>query len=166
MKRVINIFILCFLILLLQTNTVYSKDLPVSYDLKNGYTAVRNDVLNKLVENDKLIDVYKEEATYYKESLAELKELQSERFTIQNERIYVLKETISVKDDIINLKDKNIDNYKSLYDIKSAEVRTLKRKTLLDKLLVLGIGAYGVSQIDDTGGQIAVGAATLSFILK
>lgn len=166
MKRVINIFILCFLILLLQTNTVYSKDLPVSYNLKNGYTAVRNDVLNKLVENDKLIDVYKEEATYYKESLAELKELQSERFTIQNERIFVLKETISVKDDIINLKDKNIDNYKSLYDIKSTEVRTLKRKTLLDKLLVLGIGAYGVSQIEDTGGQIAVGAATLSFILK
>jgi hypothetical protein len=44
-----------------------------------------------------------------------------------------------------------------LYDIKSAEVRTLKRKTLLDKTSCIRIGAYGVSQIDDTGGQIAVG---------
>lgn len=166
MKKILTIIIISFLLLFSLVISADSKENPASYDLKNGYIAVRSDVFNKLVENDKLLEIYKEEAKYYKESLTELKELQSERFTIQDQRIFVLKETVAVKDDIIALKDKNVENYKSLYDIKSAEVRTLKRKTLLDKLLVLGIGAYGVSQIDDTGGQIAVGAATLSFILK
>lgn len=151
--------------IVLFTATAYSNEVN-AYDLGNGYTAVKNNVLSRLVENEKMLEVYKEEVEYYKQALEDIKSLQSDRYVIQSERISVLKDTITVKDDIIILKDMNIENYKNLYDMKTDELRTVKRKTLLDKLLVLGIGVYGVSQIDDTSGKVAVGAATLTFVLK
>ncbi len=137
-----------------------------AYKLNDHYTAVRNDVFTKLVESDKLLEVYREEVEYLKSALEDLRGLQSERYAIQSERIDVLRETIAVKDDIIVLKDKNVDNYKALYDIKSAEVRKAKRDTLIDKLLVLGLGAVAVSNVDDNTAKAAVGVATLTFVLK
>ena len=155
---------LAFLIVFLFSTTAFSNQ--PAYKLNEQYTAVRNDVFTKLVKNDKLLDVYKEEVSYLKTSLEELRNLQSERYTIQSERIDVLKETVLVKDDIIALKDKNVENYKALYDIKSAEVRKVKRDSLLDKLLVLGLGAAAASNVDDNGAKAAIGIATLTFVLK
>ena len=155
---------LAFLIVFLFSATAFSNQ--PAYKLNEQYTAVRNDVFTKLIENDKLLDVYKEEVSYLKTSLEELRGLQSERYTIQSERIDVLKETVLVKDDIIALKDKNVENYKALYDIKSAEVRKVKRDSLLDKLLVLGLGAAAASNVDDNGAKAAIGIATLTFVLK
>ena len=157
---------LAFLVILLFSTTAFSNSNQPAYKLNEQYTAVRNDVFTKLVENDKLLDVYKEEVSYLKTSLEELRNLQSERYTIQSERIDVLKETVLVKDDIIALKDKNVENYKALYDIKSAEVRKVKRDSLLDKLLVLGLGAAAASNVDDNGAKAAIGIATLTFVLK
>lgn len=155
---------LAFLVILLFSTTAFSNQ--PAYKLNEQYTAVRNDVFTKLVENDKLLDVYKEEVEYLKTSLEELRGLQSERYKIQSERIDVLRETVAVKDDIIKLKDKNVENYQALYDIKSAEVRKAKRETLLDKILVLGLGAVAASNVDDDGAKAAIGIATLTFVLK
>ena len=155
---------LAFLIVFLFSATAFSNQ--PAYKLNEQYTAVRNDVFTKLIENDKLLDVYKEEVSYLKTSLEELRNLQSERYTIQSERIDVLRETVAVKDDIIKLKDKNVENYQALYDIKSAEVRKAKRETLLDKILVLGLGAVAASNVDDDGAKAAIGIATLTFVLK
>ena len=155
---------LAFLIVFLFSTTAFSNQ--PAYKLNEQYTAVRNDVFTKLVENDKLLDVYKEEVEYLKTSLEELRGLQSERYKIQSERIDVLRETVAVKDDIIKLKDKNVENYQALYDIKSAEVRKAKRETLLDKILVLGLGAVAASNVDDDGAKAAIGIATLTFVLK
>ena len=65
---------LAFLIVFLFSTTAFSNQ--PAYKLNEQYTAVRNDVFTKLVENDKLLDVYKEEVSYLKTSLEELRNLQ------------------------------------------------------------------------------------------
>lgn len=154
--------ILTSVLLVILTSTVsFANNSVAVYDLENGYTAVRNDVFDQLVENDELLAVYKEEAEYYKSTLEQYMALSDERKDIQEARIVLLKDTIGIKDEIISYKDSQIDNYSQLYQIKSAEADKRVFKNWFDKLLLVSIGAYAVSQIDDDSGKAAVGAVTI-----
>ncbi|MDD3263442.1 MAG: hypothetical protein PHT94_00940 [Candidatus Nanoarchaeia archaeon] len=143
----------------------YSNEKPV-YKLNNNYIAVREDIFNDLVTSQKLLDQYKEDSEYLNKTIEELRKLHQERNIIQDERIDVLKKTVDLKDQIIEYKDMNVNNYKMLYDVKAEEVRKQKQKTLMDKLFTLGLGAFAVSQIDDSSSKTAVGVLTLAIVLK
>jgi hypothetical protein len=134
---------------------------PVVYKLDDNYIAVRNDVFNKLTESDKLTDSYKKDIEYYKSSINQLKEMQKEKDELQDKRIGILKDTIIVKNEIITLKDENINNYKSLYTIKSNEVRKIKTKSIWQKVLTVGLGAWAISEMDDDNAKYGVGVLTL-----
>lgn len=141
-------------------------DKPVAYDLGNGYTAVENTTFDQLIENDKLVDLLKQERDYYKEVYEKAKVLNADKDKIQDERINVLHDTIGLQKQIIDFKDMNINNYKTLYEMKSDEVKKYKAKSLLDKALVLGLGAWAVSEVDDTSTKIGMGALTLTYVFK
>jgi len=134
---------------------------PAAYDLGNGYTAVRNDVFDKLVENDKLLKLAREEAEYYRETLEQYVKLAEQKDEIQDSRIAVLKETLVLKDQIISYKDDNLQNWESLYNIKKDEVRSLKTKSVWEKILVIGLGAYAFSQLEDSTDKAVVGGLTV-----
>jgi hypothetical protein len=139
---------------------------PAAYDLGNGYTAVRVDVFDKLVEHDKLYELYKEEVEYNKKKWEELKELTGKKDEIQEERILVLKDTIGLQDKIIEHKDSIITDAKTLYQMKADEVKKYKVKSIWDKALVLGLGAWAISEIDDSSTQMGIGLLTATFVLK
>ena len=157
-KSVLAILILLF------TFSGCSYAQPAVYDLGNGYTAVRNDVFDKLVENDKLLDLAKEEAEYYKETLDQYIKLTEQKDEIQDSRIQVLKETLVLKDQIISYKDDNIQNWESLYNIKKDEVNSLKTKSIWEKILTVGLGAYAFSQLDDSTDKAIVGGLTIYLV--
>lgn len=161
MKK-INISLIVILILFIITRCSYAQ--PVAYDLGNGYTAVRNDIFDKLVENDKLLELAQEEAKYYKETLDQYIKLTEQKDEIQDSRIQVLKETLVLKDQIISYKDDNIQNWRSLYNIKEAEVRSLKTKNVWEKILTVGLGAYAFSQLDDSTDKAIVGGLTIYLV--
>jgi len=152
--------LIAVLLVVISVTPVLANSIPV-YDLGDGYTAVRNDVFDQLVDNDKLLEVYKEEAEYYKSTLEQYMALSNERKDIQEARIVLLKDTVRVKDEIISYKDSQIDNYSQLYQIKSAEANKRVFKNWFDKLLLVSVGAYAVSEIDDDSGKAAVGAVTI-----
>ncbi|HQQ39705.1 MAG TPA: hypothetical protein PKY72_05350 [Bacilli bacterium] len=156
MKKILTVLLLILTIV----NPAYSQSTAV-YDLGNGYTAVRNDIFDQWVENDELLDVYREEAEYYKKTLEQFMALSDEKGDIQEARIVLLKDTIYLKDEIINYKDSQIENYNQLYQIKSVEANKRVFSNWFSKLLLLGMGAYAVSEIDDTAGRAAVGALTI-----
>lgn len=153
-------------LLLLFSGSALANDKPSAYDLGNGYTAVENTVFDELVQHDKLYELYKEELEYNKKTMAELKELTGKKDEIQDQRILVLKDTIGLQDKIIEHKDSIITDTKVLYQMKADEVKKYKTKSLLDKLLVLGLGAWAISEIDDTGTQIGLGMLTATIVLK
>lgn len=157
-KSVLAILILLF------TFSGCSYAQPVAYDLGNGYTVVRNDVFDKLVENDKLLELAQEEAKYYKETLDQYIKLTEQKDEIQNNRIQVLKETLVLKDQIISYKDNNIQNWESLYNIKKDEVNSLKTKSIWKKILTIGLGAYAFSQLDDSTDKAIVGGLTIYLV--
>jgi len=148
------------LLVVISVTPVLANSIPV-YDLGDGYTAVRNDVFDQLVENDQLLDVYKQEVVYYKNTLEQYMVLSDERKDIQDARIVLFKETIDIKDQIIEYKDSQIENYSQLYQIKSAEANRRVFKNWFDRFLLLAVGAYAVSQIDDNTGKAAVSAITV-----
>ena len=158
-KSVLTILILLFTF----SGCSYAAQ-PAVYDLGNGYTAVRNDVFDKLVENDKLLDLAKEEAEYYKKTLDQYIKLTEQKDEIQDNRIIVLKETLELKDNIISYKDDNIQNWQSMYNIKEAEVRSLKTKNVWEKILTVGLGAYAFSQLDDSTDKAIVGGLTIYLV--
>lgn len=162
MVKRINISLIATLIFFLIAGCSYAQ--PAVYDLGNGYTAVRNDVFDKLVENDKLLDLAKEEAEYYKKTLDQYIKLTEQKDEIQNNRIIVLKETLELKDNIISYKDDNIQNWRSMYNIKEAEVRSLKTKNVWEKILTVGLGAYAFSQLDDSTDKAVVGGLTIYLV--
>jgi len=139
---------------------------PIAYDLGNGYTAVQSKVFDELVKNDKLVDLYKRELEYNKKKWEELKELTTKKDEIQEKRIMVLKDTIDFQNQVIEHKDSIINNTRVLYQLKADEVKKYKTKSLMDKLLVLGLGAWAISEIDSTGTQIGIGMLTATFVLK
>lgn len=161
MKK-INISLIVMLIFFIITGCSYAQ--PVVYDLGNGYTAVRNDVFDKLVENDKLLELAQEEAKYYKETLDQYIKLTEQKDEIQDSRIQVLKETLVLKDQIISYKDDNIQNWESLYNIKKDEVNSLKTKSIWEKILTIGLGAYAFSQLDDSTDKAIVGGLTIYLV--
>ena len=163
MVKRINISLIAALIFFLITGCSYAAQ-PVAYDLGNGYTAVRNDIFDKLVENDKLLELAQEEAKYYKETLDQYIKLTEQKDEIQNNRIQVLKETLELKDNIISYKDDNIQNWQSMYNIKEAEVRSLKTKNVWEKILTVGLGAYAFSQLDDSTDKAIVGGLTIYLV--
>ena len=156
-------FISLIILFLIFTGCSYAAQSAV-YDLGNGYTAVRNDVFDKLVENDKLLDLAKEEAEYYKKTLDQYIKLTEQKDEIQDNRIIVLKETLELKDNIISYKDDNIQNWQSMYNIKEAEVRSLKTKNVWEKILTVGLGAYAFSQLDDSTDKAIVGGLTIYLV--
>lgn len=156
--------VLAILILLFTFSGCSYAAQPAVYDLGNGYTAVRNDVFDKLVENDKLLDLAKEEAEYYKKTLDQYIKLTEQKDEIQDNRIVVLKETLELKDNIISYKDDNIQNWQSMYNIKEAEVRSLKTKNVWEKILTVGLGAYAFSQLDDSTDKAVVGGLTIYLV--
>ena len=157
-------FVFSVLILLFIFNGCSYAAQPAVYDLGNGYTAVRNDVFDKLAENDKLLELMKEERDYYKNTLDQYIALEEQKSRIQEERIAVLKDTIEVKNSIIELKDDNLQNWEKLYNIEKAEVRSLKIKKTWEKILTLGLGAYAFSQLDDSSDKAVVGGLTLYLV--
>ncbi len=161
MKR-INIGLIVALIFFIITGCSYAQ--PAAYDLGNGYTAVRNDVFDKLVENDKLLELAQEEVKYYKETLDQYIKLTEQKDEIQDSRIQVLKETLVLKDQIISYKDDNIQNWESLYNIKKDEVNSLKTKSIWEKILTVGLGAYAFSQLDDSTDKAIVGGLTIYLV--
>lgn len=161
MKK-INISLIVILILFIITRCSYAQ--LVAYDLGNGYTAVRNDIFDKLVENDKLLELAQEEAKYYKETLDQYIKLTEQKDEIQDSRIQVLKETLALKDQIISYKDDNIQNWESLYNIKKDEVNSLKTKSIWKKILTIGLGAYAFSQLDDSTDKAIVGGLTIYLV--
>jgi len=152
--------LIAVLLVVISVTPVLANSIPV-YDLGDGYTAVRNDVFDQLVENDQLLDVYKQEVVYYKNTLEQYMVLSDERKDIQDARIVLFKETIDIKDQIIEYKDSQIENYSQLYQIKSAEANRRVFKNWFDRFLLLAVGAYAVSQIDDNTGKAAVSAITV-----
>ena len=90
--------------------------------------------------------------------------MQKEKDDLQDKRIGILKDTIIVKNEIITLKDENINNYKSLYTIKSNEVRKIKTKSIWQKVLTVGLGAWAISEMDDDNARYGVGALTLYLV--
>lgn len=156
-------FISLIILFLIFTGCSYAAQ-PAVYDLGNGYTAVRNNVFDKLVENDKLLELMKEERDYYKKTLDQYIALEEQKSRIQEERIAVLKDTIEVKNSIIELKDDNLQNWEKLYNIEKAEVRSLKIKKTWEKILTLGLGAYAFSQLDDSSDKAVVGGLTLYLV--
>lgn len=156
-------FISLIILFLIFTGCSYAAQSAV-YDLGNGYTAVRNDIFDKLVENDKLLELAQEEAKYYKETLDQYIKLTEQKDEIQDSRIQVLKETLVLKDQIISYKDDNIQNWRSLYNIKEAEVRSLKTKNVWEKILTVGLGAYAFSQLDDSTDKAIVGGLTIYLV--
>jgi len=161
MKKFLISLILMFVIIF--SRNAYAAQ-PATYDLGNGYTAVRNDVFDKLVENDRLIDLIKEERDYYKKTLEEFMTLEEQKSRIQEERIAVLKDTIEVKNSIIELKDDNLQNWEKLYNMEKAEVRSLKIKKTWEKILTLGLGAYAFSQLEDSTDKAVVGSLTVYLV--
>jgi len=161
MKK-INISLITMLIFFIITGCSYAQ--PAAYDLGNGYTAVRNDIFDKLVENDKLLELAQEEAKYYKETLDQYIKLTEQKDEIQDSRIQVLKETLVLKDQIISYKDDNIQNWESLYNIKKDEVNSLKTKSIWEKILTVGLGAYAFSQLDDSTDKAIVGGLTIYLV--
>lgn len=156
-------FISLIILFLIFTGCSYAAQSAV-YDLGNGYTAVRNDVFDRLVENDKLLELAQEEAKYYKETLDQYIKLTEQKDEIQNNRIQVLKETLVLKDQIISYKDNNIQNWESLYNIKKDEVNSLKTKSVWEKILTVGLGAYAFSQLDDSTDKAIVGGLTIYLV--
>lgn len=151
MKKLLTIILL----IIITATPIAANNIPV-YDLNNGYTAVRNDVFDQLVENDQLLEIYQQETEYYKSTLEQYMFLSDERKEIQEARIILLKDTIGIKDQIIEYKDTQINNYNQLYQIKSAEANRRVFKNWFDRFLLLAVGAYAVSQIDDDTGRAAV----------
>lgn len=164
-KRILIIILLVFTIVFLYQHISWGAE-KVSYDLGNGYIAVREDVFNNLVTNDKLLELAKKEKEYYESSLKELQAMNSERFLIQENRIGILKDTLVLKDEKISLKDENLKKFEELYNIKSKEVRKFKANSLFEKFLTLGIGVWAVSEIDDNNARIGIGATTLYLVFK
>ncbi len=141
-------------------------DKPVAYDLGNGYTAVQSDVFDELVKNDKLVDLYKKEIEYNKKKLEELKLLTAKKDEIQEQRISLLKDTIDLQNQTISHKDSIINTTKVLYNMKSEEVNKYRTKNLIDKLLVLGLGAWAISETDNSSTKVGMGLLTAAFVLK
>lgn len=156
--------ILSFLFILFITAPLYANN-NVAYNLSNGYVAVREDVFNELVKNDKLIENYKEEIEYLKQSIKEVKELNEQRNSIQNDRITVLKETISFKDQIITYKDENMKNWEKLYNNESKKVDKLRFKNFFQKILIAGLTTYAISQAEDNTAKAIIGGIGSSIIL-
>ena len=113
---------------------------------------------------DELLDLAKEEAEYYKKTLDQYIKLTEQKDEIQDNRIIVLKETLELKDNIISYKDDNIQNWQSMYNIKEAEVRSLKTKNVWEKILTVGLGAYAFSQLDDSTDKAIVGGLTIYLV--
>jgi len=168
MKKIIIAIIVAIALFLMFSfgEKANATEQPAAYDLGNGYTAVRVDVFDKLVEHDKLYELYKEEVEYNKKKWEELKELTGKKDEIQEERILVLKDTIGLQDKIIEHKDSIITDAKTLYQMKADEVKKYKTRSLVDKLFVLGLGAYAVSQIDDSATKFGVSGLTLAIVFK
>jgi hypothetical protein len=165
-KTFIFIIVVIAALLMLTYGRSEGADKPVAYDLGNGYTAVQSEIFDELVKNDKLVDLYKQELEYNKKKWEELKELTAKKDEIQEERILVLKDTIGLQDQIIEHKDSIITDAKVLYEMKADEVKKYKAKSIWDKALVLGLGAWAISEIDNSSTQIGLGLLTATFVLK
>jgi len=131
------------------------------YQLNENYTAVRNDIFDQLTEKDRLVDLLEEELEYANLTIQQLKDLHSQNDDLYERRIVILKDVLGLKDEIISYKDSQINNYNQLYQIKSAEANRRVFKNWFDKFLLLSVGAYAVSQIDDNTGKAAVSAITV-----
>lgn len=168
MKKIIIAIIVAIALFLMFSfgGKANATEQPAAYDLGNGYTAVQSEIFDELVKNDKLVDLYKQELEYNKKKWEELKELTAKKDEIQEERILVLKDTIGLQDQIIEHKDSIITDTKVLYQMKADEVKKYKTKSLIDKLLVLGLGAWAISEIDDSSTQMGIGLLTATFVLK
>lgn len=165
-KVVVITAVIIALVLMFSYGKSGAEEKPAAYDLGNGYTAVENSVFDTLTQHDMLLDLRDKEIAYYKQTIAQLKELNDKKDNIQESRIAVLKDTLVLKDQVIALKDENIAGYKALYEAKSAEVKKYKTRSLVDKLFVLGLGAYAVSQIDDSATKFGVSGLTLAIVFK
>jgi hypothetical protein len=163
-KMIKILLIFCFIINI--SGIVYAETKDPVYDLGNGYTAVRNDIFDKLVENEKLLDLVKEERDYYKKTLDEYIKLAEQRDKIQSERIAILKDTINIKNSIIEHKDDNLQNWENLYNIKTEENKRLMYSSLMDKLLIVALGAYAVDNLEDSTDQVVVGGLSLYLLLR
>ena len=151
-----KIFIAILSILLLAT-AAYSSE-PAAYRLDNGRISVREDVFNRLVTNDKLLEEYKKEIEDYKQALNQVNELEKQKDDIQEQRITVLKETITYKNDIITYKDKNLEEYEKLYNNTKKELNRHKTLSFFEKLLITAISGYAISEIDDNTAKAVVGS--------
>ena len=110
------------------------------------------------------MEVYKDEVDYLKKSIEELKALYKTSDSIQEQRFTVLKDTIELKDQIIVYKDDNIKNWEKIYNVEHSKVNKLKTMSLIEKILVTGLTAYAISNMDDSSAQAAVGAIGASII--
>ena len=144
---------------------------PAAYKLNTEYVAVRTDVFNKLTENDKMVDQLRTEIEYYKKTLQELKTLENQKDEIQNERISVLKDTMILKDQVISYKDQQmdykdnqIDNYQQLYQIKDKELSRLKTKNWFEKILLVALGGYAISELDDNAAKAVIGSGIVFLV--
>ena len=144
---------------------------PAAYKLNTEYVAVRTDVFNKLTENDKMVDQLRTEIEYYKKTLQELKTLENQKDEIQNERISVLKDTMILKDQVISYKDQQMDykdnqinNYQQLYQIKDKELSRLKNKNWFEKILLVALGGYAISELDDITAKAVIGSGIVFLV--
>jgi|GEM_PF-3025542 len=158
-----KIFILVIALLILLPTIVFADEAP-AYKLSNGRISVDEEVFNQLVTNDKKMEVYKEEVDYLKKSIEELKNLHKQGDSIQEQRILVLKDTISLKDQVIGYKDDNIKNWEKIYNIEHKKVNKLKTMSLIEKILVTGLTAYAISNIEDSSAKVAVGTIGASIV--
>ena len=149
--------ILVVLVLFIMSTPIYANELA-AYKLDNGRISVREDVFNRLVTNDKLLEEYKKELEDYKKAINQINLLEKQKDEIQEQRITVLKETISYKDDIITYKDKNLDEYEKLYNSTKKELNRQKTLSFFEKLLITALGGYAISEIDDNTAKAVVGA--------
>ena len=161
MKKIITTIIIFFIIFC--PMFAYGAE-PAAYKLPNGRISVDEDVFNQLVTNEKKMEVYKEEVEYLKKSIEELKTLYKTSDSIQEQRVTVLKDTIELKDQIIVYKDDNIKNWEKIYNVEHSKVNKLKTMSLIEKILITGLTAYAISNIDDSSAQAAVGAIGASII--
>ena len=168
MKYLHFIFNTLLFICILSTSVMAA---PVAYKLNTEYVAVRTDVFNKLTENDKMVDQLRTEIEYYKKTLQELKTLENQKDEIQNERISVLKDTMILKDQVISYKDQQmdykdnqIDNYQQLYQIKDKELSRLKTKNWFEKILLVALGGYAISELDDNTAKAVIGSGIVFLV--
>jgi hypothetical protein len=134
---------------------------PAAYVIPNSdYIAVRTDVFNKLVTNDKLADLYKSESNRKDTVISTLKSEYDKKDINFKKQTETLQQIISNDKDIIVTKDDNIKKYETLYNNEKQDKKEYRNQTILYKILFVTAAGLAISKMDSTGWKIAAGLGT------